>query len=102
MCFGVVDVATGFQQALVIEDRYSNALFQALEEMWFRPYGLPIRIVVDPDLLSSTFQPRVQSLGCLLEFCPAEAHHVIAKVERRNALLRTIVEKLIDAFGVTQ
>ena len=37
----------------------------------------------------------------LLEHCAPEAHHQIGMVERRNALLRTILEKLVDQFTAT-
>lgn len=103
MCLGFADRATGFHQAVIIPDRYANTVFEALEQMWFRPYGLPLKVLTDPDpLFRGNFQERVQATGCLLEHCPAESHHIIGMIERRNSLLRTIIEKLIDTFGVAQ
>ena len=99
MVLGMVDRATGFHQAIIMPDRSGDATFQCLEQVWLRPYGLPIHITCDPDRsFHGGFQERVQALGILLEHCAPEAHHQIGMVERRNALLRTILEKLVDQF----
>ena len=99
---GMVDRATGLQQAVVIPDRSGDAVFEAFEKIWLRPYGIPVHISCDPDTsFRGNFQARVQALGCMLEHCPAEAHYIIGMIERRNALLRTILEKLIDQFAAT-
>ena len=102
MVLGMVDRATGFHQAIIMPDRSGDATFQCLEQVWLRPYGLPIHITCDPDRsFHGGFQERVQALGILLEHCAPEAHHQIGMVERRNALLRTILEKLVDQFTAT-
>ena len=99
---GMVDRATGLQQAVIIPDRSGDTVFEALEKIWLRPYGLPLHVSCDPDTsFRGSFQARLQALGCMVEHCPAEAHHIIGMVERRNALLRTILEKLIDQFAAT-
>ena len=99
---GMVDRATGLQQAVIIPDRSGDAVFEAFEKIWLRPYGIPVHISCDPDTsFRGNFQARVQALGCMLEHCPAEAHYIIGMIERRNALLRTILEKLIDQFAAT-
>ena len=38
--------------------------------------------------------------GIVHEVIPAEAHHRIGKIERRNALLRSIVERMVDEHGM--
>ena len=68
----------------------------------FRPYGLPLRILADPDTsFRGDCQERVQALGCIMDLCPPEAHHVIGMIERRNSILRLVLEKLIDQFAAT-
>ena len=99
---GMVDRATGLQQAVIIPDRSGDSVFEAFEKIWLRPYGLPLHVSCDPDTsFRGSFQARLQALGCMVEHCPAEAHHIIGMVERRNALLRTILEKLIDQFAAS-
>ena len=99
---GIVDRATGLHQAVMMEDRTSeNMSFTLFEDAWLRPYGLPVRIRCDPDTsFKGYFERKLQSLGCVVEHCPPEAHHVIGMVERRNAVLRLTLEKVIDHMGV--
>ena len=97
---GMVDRATGLHQAIILPDRNSDTAFQCFEKIWLRPFGVPVHISCDPDkTFRGSFESRVQAMGCIIEHCPPEAHHVIGMIERRNALLRTILEKLIDQFG---
>ena len=85
MILGAVDRATGFHQAGILGDRSGEEVFQLMHRMWFQPYGLPLRIVCDPDpSFKGMFQHKIQAIGILLEHCPAEAHHVIGMVERRK------------------
>ena len=100
MVLGMVDRATGFQQAIILPDRNAETAFRCLEQIWLRPYGLPLHLTCDPDTtFRGQFQERLQALGCTVEHCPPEAHHIIGMIERRNALLRTLLEKLIDEFA---
>ncbi|CAK9031626.1 unnamed protein product, partial [Durusdinium trenchii] len=98
---GIVDRATGLEQAVLMDDRTSENMFTLFEEAWLRPYGTPVRVRCDPDTsFKGFFERKLQSLGCTVEHCPPEAHHVIGMVERRNAVLRLTLEKVIDHMGV--
>ena len=101
MILGVVDRATGLHQAGILDDRNSETCFQLLHDLWLRPFGLPLRLLCDPDpSFKGMFQHRVQAIGIHLDYCPPEAHHIIGMIERRNSVLRLILEKLIDQFAV--
>ena len=103
MVLGAVDRATGFHQAAIIPDRNSSTMFESFEQMWLKPFGLPLKIVCDPDTsFKGDFQHRLQALGVNVEHCPPEAHYVIGAVERRNAIFRLIFEKLVDQFGAQE
>ncbi|CAE7209411.1 unnamed protein product [Symbiodinium sp. CCMP2592] len=102
MVLGAVDVATRFHQAAVLETRNPEEAYRALETMWLRPFGLMVQLGADPDgTFQGTFEERLRSHGVLIDFCPADAHYKIAHVERQNAFLRTILEKLVDTFAAT-
>ncbi|CAE7834550.1 RE1 [Symbiodinium sp. CCMP2592] len=102
MVLGAVDVATRFHQAAVLETRNPEEAYRALEMMWLRPFGLMVQLGADPDgTFQGTFEERLRSHGVLIDFCPADAHYKIAHVERQNAFLRTILEKLVDTFAAT-
>ena len=46
------------------------------------------------------FRDYVERRGILLEVVPAEAHWRIGLIERRNAVLRDILERIIDSEAV--
>ena len=99
---GMVDKATGFHQAIVLPDRNALTAFKSFETAWLRPYGIPYKVRCDPDTsFRGDFEQRLQSLGVQLEHCALEAHFQIGMVERRNALLRIVLEKLVDQFAVS-
>ena len=65
------------------------------------PFGLPFKVMLDPDpTFRGDVQAQVEHLGIICDFCPAEAHWIIGMIERRNAVLRCVLEKLIDQFAV--
>ena len=102
MVLGMVDRATGLHQAIILPDRNSETTFDCFEKVWLRPFGLPIHLSCDPDKsFRGSFESRVQAMGCIIEHCPPEAHYVIGMVERRNALLRIILEKFIYQFAAS-
>ena len=103
MILGAVDRARGFYQAALLPDRNASATFETFEQMWLKPYGLPLRVTCGPDTsFKGDFQLRLQALGVSVEHCPPEAHYVIGAVERRNAVFRLILGKLIDPFGAQE
>lgn len=94
---GAVDRSTGLHQAAILRDRSAVTTFELFEQMWLKPYGVPIKLVCDPDTsFRGEFQLRLQALGCLVEHCAPEAHFQIGAIERRNALLRMILGKLTN------
>ncbi|CAK9023753.1 Copia protein, partial [Durusdinium trenchii] len=98
---GIVDKATGFHQAGYMPDRNATTAFQVLSDIWLRPFGLPLRFVCDPDhTFRGQFEQRLMAMGVMVEHCPPEAHYIIGMVERRNAILRLTLEKVIDQLGV--
>ena len=97
---GLIDRATGFHQAVTCSTKDSNEVFQKMIQVWMKPYGLPYRIAMDPDpSFRGECQRQLEALGIIVDYCPAEAHWMIGAIERRNAILRVIMEKLIDQWA---
>ncbi|CAK9060272.1 Copia protein (Gag-int-pol protein) [Cleaved into: Copia VLP protein [Durusdinium trenchii] len=94
---GVVCEATNYHAAKALANRLPATMLEALIEIWYRPLGLPHRFRCDPD---GAFQGEVArwhaTHGIMHEIVPAEMHNRIGKIERRNALLRTLLERLTD------
>ena len=94
---GLADTATGYHQAAILREKSSRDAYDLLHTIWLRPYGLPVRLLLDPDpLFQGDFQELLSTINVQVEYCPAEAHWVIGTVERRNCVLRTILEKMIN------
>ncbi|CAE7750496.1 RE2 [Symbiodinium sp. CCMP2592] len=103
MVLGAVDVATRFHQAAILSSRDPQDAYDAFEAMWLRPFGLMVQVGLDPDpTFQGNFQERLRSHGVLVDYCAAEAHWQIGHVERQNAFLRTVLEKLVDTFAATE
>ena len=97
---GLLDRATGYHQAITCQNKDSSAVFDKLMMVWLKPYGLPYRALLDPDpSFRGSFQQQLESLGVIVDYCPAESHWMIGAVERRNAILRMVMERLIDQWA---
>ena len=98
---GIVDQSTLLHQAARLDDISSETVTQKFRELWIRPYGLPMELRVDPGgSYASSFRDYMQYHGVFLEVIPAEAHWRIGLVERRNSVLRDVLERIIDNQAV--
>ena len=94
---GLLDKATGLHAAGVLKSRESDVTFNLINNLWLRPYGLPYQLFLDPDrAFLGQCQHQIESMGIRLDFCPAEAHWMIGAIERRNSILRMVLEKLVE------
>ena len=95
-------MATTFQQASRLEQFGAEHTYLVLQKVWLQPYGHPLVIEADDDRnFGGYFKEMVENAGTHLLIVPAEAHWRIGTVERRNAILRTIAERMIDERAVT-
>ena len=52
-------------------------------------------------MFQGEFDDLLSTVNVKVDFCPAEAHWLIGAVERRNAVLRTILAKMINDSAAT-
>ena len=98
---GIVDQSTLLHQAARLPDLSSETTLKLFRDLWFKPYGFPQTIRVDPGgNFALNFRNYVERHGIFLEVIPAEAHWRIGLVERRNSVLRDILERIIDAESI--
>ena len=98
---GIVDQSTLLHQAARLPDLTSATMTDIFRRVWFKPYGFPQCIRVDPGgTYAKDFREYVERHGIYLEVIPAEAHWRIGLIERRNSILRDIMERIIDAEAV--
>lgn len=88
---GIIDQSTLLHQACRMPDTSSETTLDLFRKTWFKPYGYPMNIRVDPGApYAKNFRDYVERRGIFLEVVPAEAHWRIGLIERRNAVLRDI------------
>ena len=46
---GAIDTATNLHQVRLLADRSPETCLEAFREMWIRPYGAPLKILLDQD-----------------------------------------------------
>ena len=98
---GIIDQSTLLHQATRMPDTLSETMLDIFRKTWFKPYGFPMTIRVDPGAsYAKHFRDYVERRGILLEVVPAEAHWRIGLIEMRNAVLRDILERIIDSEAV--
>ena len=98
---GITCEATSYHVAKVLDNKTPAHVLETVQEMWYRPLGLPLKFRCDPggEFGGEVIQFHMRH-GIIHDVIPAEAHHRLGKIERRNALLRSIVERLVDEKGV--
>eukprot|EP00971_Amphidinium_carterae_P068086 1347776-Amphidinium_carterae.1 len=99
-CLGIVDSATWLHQACLIRHKDARETARAFQKLWFQPYGLPEHITTDADpCFSGVFARCCDKLGIELRHVPAEAHYQLGRAERHNAILRLIIQRLVDQLA---
>ena len=99
---GIVDEFTNYLVAHTLPDRQPATTLQMLKQLWYHPLGLPVSITVDPDtIFLGETEDWHHRYGIEYNIIPAEEHWRIAKIERRNTLMRSLVERLVDHHAIT-
>ena len=98
---GITCEATNYHASKALNSRNPAEVLQCLLDIWYRPLGLPLHFKCDA---GGEFSADVAAWhgrsGILHEVIPAEAHRRLGKIERRNSLMRTLAERMIDERGV--
>ena len=100
---GITCMSTNYHAAKVVDNRTPEHVLDVMKEVWYRPFGLPISVQVDPDgCFLGPNQEWHQNLGIEHLVIPPEEAWRLGKIGRRNALVRTLAERLIDQNGATK
>ena len=98
---GMTCEATNYHAGKALTSRNPSEVLQTILEIWYRPLGLPLHFKCDA---GGEFAAEVAAWngrsGILHEVIPAEAHHRLGKIERRNSLMRSLTERIIDERGI--
>ncbi|CAK9042996.1 Integrase catalytic domain-containing protein (Fragment), partial [Durusdinium trenchii] len=97
---GMVCMSTNYHAAKTLLDRTPQHVLDTMHEIWYRPFGLPLSVQTDADgAYLSQNQEWHQGIGIEYTVHPAEEAWRLGKIGRRNALMRTLAERLIDQNG---
>ena len=93
----MVDTATRFGAARVLEHEQGADVVQALDRGWFRPYGPPRQLQCDEArcFCGQEVTTFLERHGTVVDVAPGEAHTRLGIVERRHMVLRSAIETYI-------
>ena len=102
MFLGIIDEVTHLRLAFHVPSRNPADISSRFQSCWVRSFGWPLRIKTDPD---TAFRPQFESdmneAGCFIDFVPPESHHKMGLIERHNATMRSLMERVIDSRGAS-
>ena len=90
----MVDAASRFSAAWVLEKEDAECVIKAIQRAWIRPYGPPKIIQCDEQraFCSGQFQQFCNQNNIEPWIAPGEAHWKLGVVERRHPVLRKAIE----------
>ena len=101
---GMVDMATALQQAIRLPSRNAEHVLECFRRCWLMPYTallwcVKLTLMALSKVLSDQVWKKQPSM--CFAFLHGQGHCCLGTVERKNAILRTVVEKMIDENAVT-
>ena len=95
---GIICQCTHLHVASRLDNRNPEEVIKKFNQIWNNSFGMPLILRTDADgAFRSHFEDYLNNHGVFVDYIPAEAHHLI---ERHNATLRSILERVIDAQAV--
>ncbi len=99
---GIICESTHLHAVALLDSREPDHVCSRLRQVWLEPYGLPLTIRTDADgAFRGVLEDELSNLGIFIDYVPTESHNRIGLIERHNAIMRGIAEKVIDAEGIT-
>eukprot|EP00913_Durusdinium_trenchii_P011859 g11138.t1 len=94
----LVDSATRYTAAVLINSEHTDNYIKALERAWIAHFGPPATLLTDEGRgwLSNQMDEWTAAHGIEHSVAPGEAHERLALVERRHAVIRKSVEVYLD------
>ncbi len=95
----MVDVATRFGTARVLEQETGTTVVRAVERAWIRPYGPMLMLQCDEarPFCGDELKLFMERYGIEPQVAPGEAHTRLGIIERRHQVLRTAVENYMSS-----
>ena len=102
MFLGIIDEVTHLHMAFHVASRNPLDVSARFQSCWVRSFGWPLKIKTDPDsAFRAQFESDMNEAGCFIDFVPPESHHKMGLIERHNATMRSLMERVIDSRGAS-
>jgi len=89
----MTDVHTGFSVTSLQPTREMDIAAKAFELKWINNHGAPEVVSGDVEFLNSKFSSSLRYFHIMFEARPARRHNKLGVVERKNAVVRLIVQR---------
>ena len=90
----MVDVNTGLSATQLTGCRDITVAARTMETIWFNVHGAPAKLSGDPEFLNNKFKRAIQRYSITVEPRAARRHQKIGKVERKNTVVRKVVQRI--------
>ena len=91
----IVDVHTGLSTAHLMPSREMTLSARALEVNWINLHGSPAVVSADPEFFNSKFAEALRYFDITFQPRPARRHNKLGVVERKNSVVRTLIQRLL-------
>ena len=103
LCLAMVCQTTGFGETTQVASKSLPVAVASFELIWVCRHGAPQILTADPGLAGSVMSAFCATHSITWQTRPPRRHNTIGVVERRNGVMRMVLEKLVcgnDSVGV--
>ena len=90
----IVDVHTAFSATILTGYRDVDVVARQIETHWINIHGAPKKISGDPEFLNRKLEKLMEKFAIKIEQRSARRHQKIGTVERKNAVVRPLVQHI--------
>lgn len=88
------DAGTAYYEGAVVKDRKSNTILNQFDQLWNHRHGAPNHISGVDEFTRAVLEKGFLNRGVILKPGPSKRHNKVGIVERRNGIIKKIVEEL--------
>lgn len=88
------DRATGYSEVEAVPTRDLLDATVSFDRTWISRHGAPISVSGDQEFNRQPFKDLLEKHSCAFEIRPSRRHNKVGSVERKNAILRLILERI--------
>lgn len=93
----MVDTGTGFSEVRIVQTRKAEKLIDVLDVAWIFTHGTPGSLSADDEFNREPVRKALQTRMIYFKPRPTRRHNKCGIVERKNATIKRILERLVQA-----